>query len=580
MIDGDYMNEKYKHFGLVGLDGRYQSELSQETGKECIDKLNAVTEKIKQRALRAKASWESAHASETALKAFLIYTDLIKMPCFTHTKEERDTFIDKRGNQQYSYYPKMNGEDLGGVWRLLLDGKREALSLSDMSKFVDPKFGIIGNPHVLLTEIQQHAIPGDFRKDADYMRIDSVHAYNSRDRITGHDLFAYLKLQSPEIQTLINNDFFLLGDKVSKEEKIIGILEGLSNDSSQNYTNQEFVSKNARAFETRRFDWITGEEIEDKDLKVIEDFADINNGILKFKFPDEDILTWIYKQDYSQFDSTVFSLLDPILKYYVKEMFSQEEINTIDSIAKVNHLNPSDATIFVNMCVYYKYYIKEIIKDRSSILDFDKANHAENILKHSANMKQYDVNGNEKLEDDTRFISNLSSIKEIQEQIDNYNNEKNNEEKVSRIITSPDGKKHMSLSREELDTLFDFDFEGVNDILDMVKYRESLKEKLLDFYDGGHDEEAKEIEEEINKINNFVHGKYSIAPRIRNVVEFMEKNNIRNLTPGEYISKKHDAILNGFLRETLDDMFNNEDNNQNESDFEEMTDENKSKIRK
>ena len=501
------MDEKYRHFGLVGLDGRYQSELSQETGKENINKLKMVKEKVKQRAIRAKASWESAHASETALKSFLVYTDLIKMPCFTHTRDERAlSGTDRRGNPMYSYYPKMDGENLGGVWRLLLDGRRKSLSVSDQSRYTDPKFGIIGNPQALLTEIQQYAMPGDFRKDADYMRIDSVHPYRERDRISGHDLFAYLKLQSPEIQTLINNDFFLSGDKISKEEKVIGILEGFGNDSNQSYTNQESIFENARAFETRRFDWITGEEIADEDLKVIEDFADINNEILKFKFPDEDLLRWIYKQDYSQFDSTVFSLLDPILKYYVKEMFSQEEINVIDGIAKTNHLNPSDSIVYANMCVYYKYYIREMIKDQSSILDFDKSNHAENILKHSDNMKQYDASGEEKLEDNTHFISHLSSIKEIQEKIDNYNDE---EAKLRRIKTSPDGRNYFSLTQEEIDAIFRIysNLDEAKDVLDMIKYIKKIDEKRIFFHDHGHDDEVKSIEEEIDRISNLVREK-------------------------------------------------------------------------
>ena len=403
------MEEKYKHFGLIGIDGRIQSELSYQDGMGHYKTINKTDDQRIIRNLKSKASWDLAHASETALKSFIIYTDLIRMPYFTKVQEERNiSHLNKNGQPVMSYYPKMNGEE-ESVWRLLLDGRRDELSIQEQSKYTDPKFGMIGKPSQLLQEIKTYSLSGDYRKNPDYLIIDPVHSYDFRKVISGHDLFAYFKLQSPEIQVLINNELFLLGDKVSMEDKIIGILLGYGNDSNQNNESQKSVYKNSLAFPKRRFDWITGSEISDFDLEIIKDFAKININIAKQKFPDEDIFRYILNKDYSCFKNTIFDLLDPVGKFYSLMYFSNDEINTIINIAKTNNLSKSDALTFVTMCLHFKRNIKEIMKDNSSEFVFDFAK-ASNIFAYTDQMKSYDSNGFSKLEDSDTFIIHLGEI--------------------------------------------------------------------------------------------------------------------------------------------------------------------------
>lgn len=430
------MNDKYLYFGDVCLDGKIQCKESYDIGLQLYKELPLITNDRIKRNKKAKASWEAAHASETALKAFLIYTEFSNMPIFNNPKTinrssgENSILLrsekDKNGNIRdiYSmgFYPGY--QEHNRIWRLLLDGRRDELSISEQSKFSDRKsFGMIGDPRILLPSIRQYALDGDLRLDSNFMINDPIHSYDFTKTISGHDVFAYLKIENPADQGIINNELFLLGNEFSKEEKIIGILEGYGNSVIQNNSNQENIYINSLTFPKRRFDWITGEEISDTDLKSILDFAKINLDIAEFKFPGEDIekFKYITKLDFSEYNHTVFRFLDPVCKYYVKSYFTFEEINIIDSIAKIEKLKPSDIVMFVNMCVYYKYYIREILQDKSQILNFDKSEHARNLLVHTNNMKTYDANGTEKLEDSPTFTSNISNISKISEKIKKEN---------------------------------------------------------------------------------------------------------------------------------------------------------------
>ncbi|MBE6150010.1 MAG: hypothetical protein E7170_04745 [Firmicutes bacterium] len=426
------MNDKYLYFGDVCIDGKIQCEESYKVGLQLYNELSSIEKERIKRGKKAKASWELAHASETALKAFLIYTEFTKMPIFnnpiTINRNNGDNRIlirrEKDRNQNitdvYStgFYPGY--KDNNEIWKKLLDGRRDELTPSEQSMFSDGKsFSMIGNPKTLLTSIRQNALEGDFRLDSNFMINDPIHSYDFTKNISGHDLFAYLKISNPTIQGIINNELFLLGDKFDKLEKIIGILEGYGNDSIQNNISQENIYTNSLAFPNHRFNWITGEDVDNDDLKNILDFAKINLDLAEFKFPGNDVdkFEHIVNLDFSEYNNTVFNCLDPICKYYVKQYFTNEEINTIDSIAKMKRLNPSDIVMFVNMCVYYKYNIRVILDEKSQLLNFDKSEHANNLLIHTNNMKTYDANGTRKLEDSSIFTSNIENISKVIEKI-------------------------------------------------------------------------------------------------------------------------------------------------------------------
>ena len=455
------MDDKYLYFGDVCLDGKLQCRESYDIGLQLYNRLPSITNDRDKRNKKAKSSWEAAHASETALKAFLIYTEFINMPIFNNPKtlnrsiEENRILLrsekNKNGNtiDVYSmgFYPGY--KEHNQIWRLLLDGRRKELPNLEQSKFSDSKsFGMISNMSVLLPSIQNIALDGDFRLDNNFIINDPIHTYDFNKAISGHDLFAYLKIQNPAIQGIINNDLFLLGNQFSKEEKIIGILEGYGNNSMQNNSNRENIYINSLTFPKRRFDWITGEEISDIDLKSILDFAKINLDIAEFKFPGDNIdkFEYITKLDFSEYNSTVFKFLDPVCKYYVKQYFTNEEINIIDYIAKNQCLTQSDIVMFLNMCVYYKYYIRVILQDKSEILNFDKSDHAKNLFVHTANMKSYDANGTSKLEDSPIFISNIGNISKVSEKI-KQQNEKTTDKDNKKIEQE---NKNVNLDRLEI----------------------------------------------------------------------------------------------------------------------------------
>ena len=71
------MDDKYLYFGDVCLDGKLQCKESYEIAVQLYDKLPLTTSSRDKRNKKAKSSWEAAHASETALKAILNYTQFI-----------------------------------------------------------------------------------------------------------------------------------------------------------------------------------------------------------------------------------------------------------------------------------------------------------------------------------------------------------------------------------------------------------------------------------------------------------------------------------------------------------------------
>jgi len=305
----------------------------------------------------------------------------------------------------------------------------------------------------------------DLRKNASLILDGS----SEEQRISGHDIFAYYKLQDPSIAALINHEF-LISNGEDMDDTILYAL--LTKDIFVNngptltlpQTMLESLDKNKASFENFRYSSThlgdSSASNEDEDFLIqmsggLEhimtayypemDF-DINESRL-----EHDMGVEISHMRLAGSIKKTLLRLDSVSGYYMKNEFSKNEFESF--IRQLNKINSSPMSnedklifrnIYSNMCVYLKHM--SLVRDIRVNFDDNVFQRIENYCKKVMDSNLFDVNATQ-LRNNSFFISNKASL----------------EEELSEL------RKNNSIYYDDRDVIVEAEEEALNSIIKIAK---------------------------------------------------------------------------------------------------------------
>ena len=278
-------------------------------------------------------------------------------------------------------------------------------------------------------KIQESIITtGDSRKNISLI----LNSESQGQRISGHDIFAYYRLQDPTIAALINHEY-LISDGEDMDDAILYALltRDIFVDNGPTLTLPQTMldslDKNKASFENFRYSSThLGEASASNDDE--EFLIQMSGGL-------EHIMTAYYPE--MNFDINESRLehdmgveiahmhlvgsikktllrLDDVSGYYMKNEFSRQEFESfINQLTKINSLPISNGdklvfrNIYSNMCVYLKHMT--LVRDIRVKFDENVFQRIETYCKKVMDSNLFDVNATQ-LRNNSFFISNKDSL--------------------------------------------------------------------------------------------------------------------------------------------------------------------------
>ncbi|MBQ6476983.1 MAG: hypothetical protein IJI43_00920 [Bacilli bacterium] len=281
-------------------------------------------------------------------KSNIVYDDFSRSPIFNQSSEQDVTVEGKT----FTAYPVGSPEWHGAI--SALDGGNASKIISDpkaILKYIIPQSS--GDPRSTLTN--------DPRFASSFQTLDLA-----TEKPTGHSLYAYYQLLGPIAKTLVNSEYY----SYTNDEEKYAIFALLTDDSilginSDNITTMpselmNYLDSNKDASVKLRYSSTSARDVDEKDLKFIIEYFNSLLAVGNYRFPNYEKYANIDFDRYNCDDLNIdeFSKLDRMQQYYLKNNFSNDELNELYKSMS----DSKDADIFLNMSIYLKNYVNEKLK--------------------------------------------------------------------------------------------------------------------------------------------------------------------------------------------------------------------------